>query len=229
MRAAFEECRTSKGTAKEGEILGSDRLGRRDGKTIVEGLADWLENGIAESYIGSCSWGPENEHGGSKEGSLNVTNLSDEDMTQARRSAGETRSRSWERLHHLGVVTETTTVCLPNLLSPDFSIEDHLFECLEWLKCWLSVVQEIHVRGTQRPHGMDNMGTRPCLWRSSEWGFLTGGGREAGGGSRTNGAKERADVGDGDGINGDRLVFSPGDRSPRGDLTGRTVSRPPGF
>ena len=37
-RAVFEECRTSKGTAKEREILGSDRLGRRDGKTAVEHL-----------------------------------------------------------------------------------------------------------------------------------------------------------------------------------------------
>ena len=60
-------------------------------------------------------------------------------------------------------------------------------------------------------------------------GQITGGGREAGGGSSTNGAKERADVGGGDGINGGWLDFSPGDRSPRGDLAGRTVPRPPGF
>ena len=120
------------------------RLGRRDGKTVIEHLTEWLEDGIVETYIGKCNWGPENEHDGSKEGSLNVTNVSDEDMTQARWVAGVTLTRSWDRLNQLGVVTETTTTCLPNPLPPDFSIEDHLFECLERLKCWLSSVQEIH-------------------------------------------------------------------------------------
>ncbi len=33
---------------------------------------------------------------------------------------------------------------LPNPLPMDFLIEDHLFECLERLKCWFSAVQEIH-------------------------------------------------------------------------------------
>jgi hypothetical protein len=65
--------------------------------------------------------------------------------------------------------------------------------------------------------------------RSSKWGFLAGGGRETGGGSSSNRAKERADVGGGDGHSGDRLDFSPGDRSPRGDFTGRTVPRSSGF
>ena len=55
--------------------MGSDRLGRKDGKTVVEHWTEWLEDGIVESYIGRGNWGPENEHGGSKEGSLNVTNL----------------------------------------------------------------------------------------------------------------------------------------------------------
>ena len=112
----FEECRTSKGTSKERDIWGPDRLGRSDGKTAVEHLMECLEDGMVESYIGNCLWGPENEHSGSKKGALNLTNLSDEDMTQVRWAAGETLSRSWERLHKLGVVTETTTVCLPNPL-----------------------------------------------------------------------------------------------------------------
>ena len=43
-------------------------------------------------------------------------------------------------------------------------------------------------------------------------GVFAGGGREAGGGSSSNGAKERVDVGGGDGHSGDRLDFSPGDR-----------------
>ena len=111
IRAAFEECRTSKGTAKEREILGSDRLGRRDGKTTVEHLTEWFEDDMVESYIGNCIWSPENEHGGSEKGVLNVTNLSDEDMTQERWATGETLNRSWERLHQLGVLTETTTAC----------------------------------------------------------------------------------------------------------------------
>ena len=33
-------------------------------------------------------------------------------------------------------------------------------------------------------------------------------------------------MGDGDGHSGDRLDFSPGDRSPRGDFAGRTVPVP---
>ena len=64
-------------------------------------------------------------------------------MTQARWVSDETLSRSWERLHQLGVVTETTTACLPNPHPSDFSIEDHLFECLDRIKCWLSAAQEI--------------------------------------------------------------------------------------
>ena len=99
---------------------------------------------MVESYIGSCIWNPENEHDGSHKGVLNVTNLSDEDMTQARWVAGKTLSRRWRQLHQLGVVVETTTACFPNPLPLDFLIEDHLFECLERLKCWLSVVQGIH-------------------------------------------------------------------------------------
>ena len=43
IRTVFEECRTSKGIAKERKILGSDRLGRRDGKTTVEHLTEWFE------------------------------------------------------------------------------------------------------------------------------------------------------------------------------------------
>ena len=98
IRAAFEECRISKDTAKERDIWDPDRLGRRDGETAVEQLREWLEDGMVESYIGSCIWGPENEHGGSNKGALNVTNLSDEDMTQARWEAVETLSRGWRRL-----------------------------------------------------------------------------------------------------------------------------------
>ena len=101
IRTTFEECRSSRvsgGTAKEVEILGLIQGGRRDGETIVDQLTEWLHNGMTESYIGRCIWGPENEHGGSKEGSLSTTNLSDEDMTQTRWSTGETLSRSWERL-----------------------------------------------------------------------------------------------------------------------------------
>ena len=40
IRAAFEECRTSKNTAKERDIWGSDRLGRRDGGAAVEQLTE---------------------------------------------------------------------------------------------------------------------------------------------------------------------------------------------
>ena len=109
IRTEFEECRSSKDTSKEREIWGSDRLGRRDGGTAVEQLTEWLEDGMVESYIGRCIWGPENEHGGSHKGALNVTHLSDEDMTQARWAAGKTLSRSWRQLHQLGAVAETTT------------------------------------------------------------------------------------------------------------------------
>ena len=81
---------------------------------MVEYLTDWLENGISESYIGICSWGPEDEHS----------------------RTGETLNRSWDLLHQLGVVTETTTVCLPNPLPLDLSIEssDYLVECLVQLQ-----------------------------------------------------------------------------------------------
>ncbi len=95
IRAAFEECRVSKDTGKEKDIWGSDRLGRRDGETVVEQLTEWIVDGMVESYIRSCIWGPENEHDGSHKGAFNVTNLSDEDMTQGRRATGKTLSRSW--------------------------------------------------------------------------------------------------------------------------------------
>ena len=41
IREVFEECRVSKDTAKERDIWGSDRLGRRDGATVVEQLTEW--------------------------------------------------------------------------------------------------------------------------------------------------------------------------------------------
>ena len=40
IREAFEECRSSKDTSKERDIWGSDRLGRRDGGTVVEQLTE---------------------------------------------------------------------------------------------------------------------------------------------------------------------------------------------
>ena len=173
IRAAFEECRSSKDTATERDIWGPDRLGRRDGGTAVKQLTEWLEDGMVESYIGSCIWGPENVHDGLHKGALNVTNLSDEDMTQARWAAGKTLSRSWRQLHQLGAVAETTTACLPNPLPPNFLIEDHLFECLERLKCWLSAVQEIHTNSFTeflRAHfrsrwteGRDGTSPPPCI------------------------------------------------------------------
>ena len=73
----------------------------------------------------------------------------------------------------IGVVTETTTACLPNPLPMDFLIEDHLFECLERLKCWLSAVQEIHTSSFTeflRDHfrsrwteGRDGTSPPPCI------------------------------------------------------------------
>ena len=108
---------------RRAQILGSDRLGRRDGKTTVEHLTEWFEDDMVESYIGSCIWSPENEHGGSEKGVLNVTNLSDEDMTQERWATGETLSRSWERLSspigggngdHYHVSSEPTSAGLLN-------------------------------------------------------------------------------------------------------------------
>ena len=197
-----------------------------------------------------------------------MTNLSDEEMTQARWAAGDTLSRSWERLHQLGVVTETTTACLPNPPPPDLSIEDHLFECLDRLRYWLSAVQEIHAstfteflsahfqaRWSESRNGptsppcihppKDVIKAKKGVWRrglKDLMGWITRGGRDhayggllsggfipeeegAGGGSSPNGAEERADVGDGDGIHGDWLVLPSGDRSP-GDLSGRTEPRP---
>ena len=174
IRVSFEECRVSKDTSRERDIWGSDRLGRRDGGTTVEQLTEWLEDGMVESYIGSCIWDPENEHGGSHKGALNVTNLSDEDMKQAMWVTGKTLIRSWRQLHPLGtVVAETTTVCLPNPLSLDFLIEDHLFECqVDRGSRWdisppmysssEGAQQNAEGRmetGTPRPHGMDNNGT----------------------------------------------------------------------
>jgi hypothetical protein len=79
--------------------------------------------------------------------------------------------------------------------------------------------------GTPRPHGMDNNGTRPCVRRSSEWGFSTGGGRETRGRSGPNGAKKRADVDGGDEHSGDWVDFPPRDRGPRRDFTDWTRPR----
>ena len=110
---------------------------------MVACLTDWLEEGLVSSQVESCTWEPEDEQDESETGSLDPTNLSEEEMTRARWATGETLSRSWVRLHQMGVVGETTTVGLPNPLPRDFEIEDHLFDCMKQLEQWLTTTQEI--------------------------------------------------------------------------------------
>ena len=108
---------------------------------MVACLQDWLEEGLSNSQIEYCIWGPEDENDEPRKGSLNLTELSEKELTEARWASVETLSRSWEHLHQIGAVEVTTLVRLSNPPPWDFHIEDHLFECL--LRR-LDSTQEIH-------------------------------------------------------------------------------------
>jgi hypothetical protein len=65
--------------------------------------------------------------------SLTSLNLSKEQLTETRWAAGRTPGGSWERLSRGGVVEKSTSLCLPNPLPLDFSIEYHLDKCKDQL------------------------------------------------------------------------------------------------
>ena len=111
---------------------------------MVVCLKDCLEEGLSNSQIEYCSWGPEDEDGEPKKGSLNLTELSEEELTETRWATGETLSRSWEHLHQIGAVVMTTSVHLSNPPPRDFHIEDHLYELLIRLQRRLDSTQAIY-------------------------------------------------------------------------------------
>ena len=49
---------------------------------MVVCLKDWLEEGLSNSQIEYCNWGPEDENGKPKQGSLNLPELSEEELTE---------------------------------------------------------------------------------------------------------------------------------------------------
>ena len=145
IRAWFEERRESRiSTPKETVSLCSGQVGWSEGRVMVECLQDWLEEGLSNSQIEYCSWGPEDENGEPKKGSLNLTELSEEELTEARLTSDETLSRSWEHFHQIGSVEVTTLVHLSNPPPREFHIEDHLYESLSRLQRRLDSTQEIY-------------------------------------------------------------------------------------
>ena len=79
---------------------------------MITCLKDWLEEGLLNSQIELCNWGPEDENVESKKGVWSLTDLSEEELTETRWASDETLSRSWEHLHQIGAVEETTLVHL---------------------------------------------------------------------------------------------------------------------
>ena len=101
--------------------------------SLVKRLTEWLERGMQDSDNKICSWGTQANPCEKGDTSLSSLNLSKEQLTEARWATGRTLGRSWERLSRAGVVEESVSLCLPNPLPLDFSIEHHLDKCRDQL------------------------------------------------------------------------------------------------
>jgi hypothetical protein len=101
--------------------------------SLVKRLTEWLERGMQDSENKIGSWGTQVNPCEKADTSSTPLNLSKEQMTEVRWAEGRTLGRSWERLSRAGVVEESTSLCLPNPLPLDFSIEYHLDKCKDQL------------------------------------------------------------------------------------------------
>jgi hypothetical protein len=113
-----------------------ERMNQEQALSLVKRLTEWLERGMQDSENKICSWGTQANSCEKGDTSLTSLNLSKEQLTETRWAAGRTLGWSWERLSRVGVVEESTSLCLPNPLPLDFSIEYHLDKCKDQLNLW---------------------------------------------------------------------------------------------
>ena len=118
-----------------------DKMGQEQALSLVKCLTEWLERGMQDSDRKTCSWGTLANPCEKGDALLNSTNLSKEQLAEAKWAACRTLGRSWERLSQAGIVAESeaTSLCLPNPLPPDFSFEHHLGSCRDRLNLWQTV------------------------------------------------------------------------------------------
>jgi hypothetical protein len=138
IRALFDKHRTQRdGVGGELEndpaLPKMERMDQEQALSLVKRLTEWLERGMQDSDNKICSWGTQANPCEKGDTSLSSLNLSKEQLTEVRWEAGRTLGRSWERLSRAGVVEESTSLCLPNPLPLDFSIEYHLDKCRDQL------------------------------------------------------------------------------------------------
>jgi hypothetical protein len=103
-----------------------ERMNQEQALSLVKCLTGWLERGMQDSENKICSWGTQANSCEKGDTSLTSLNLSKEQLTEASWTSGRTLGRSWEHLSRAGFVEESTSICLPNPLPLDFSIEYHL-------------------------------------------------------------------------------------------------------
>jgi hypothetical protein len=110
-----------------------ERMNQEQALSLVKRLTEWLERGMQDSENKICNWGPQANSCEKGDTSLTSLNLSKEQLMETRWKAGRTLGRCWERLSRAGVVEKSTSLCLPNPLPLDFSIEYHLDKCKDQL------------------------------------------------------------------------------------------------